>query len=684
MRTRVRQLLATLTVLFLVACSDPVSKLVNKAFPPIDRTEAALESLEKSQTAISKIKEWNLSAFLEPKDVNTAVKAEIAKLDGVSRATESFGPQRVIVSADVDKTFDDVSARIQGRIRGNVLVSADASSLRLQPILDEIALSHVETKRKDLGLLVPALNGAIRKYLENLNGQIKAISIPISLTESVNWNPEASLKEIPGATQVSANSLNLRIELSGLALLIDGNGVRAIGEAIATTGGPTAAEIGEICASPPPSDPQFSCPLEPGFFGPILKVQCESQKAIALLQAKASRDQRDKLCANVVSGLPAPRIEPRTEVAFNAQFATYHDGFMAKQQSLLNDKAVLNETHVAVLKTFIGSVVNTVLADPAVHIVADMAPPPVTAHPDVNLDTAPNLTCHESAPKCDIAQDCSLDSCNWNCGGWGPGRLGCEINKSACQAAAPAKKAGCETDKSRRKLQCEAEKSLLIAGCEVNQTWLNQWSGMKVGHIDISADIKGKLDLLLKRIQVKTDLSSASANLAAVGVANVEADIHFVPANVGNLACTAPWSGHIRASALYQNQDLSLTGKVALVDATPSDPARVNISTDQTTLALQVAPPPLVALLTQNPQVAIACAPAVAVEGVRATLSAAFGNAQPPELSGQYNYTAGPFSQSLDIKPIDVSVPTTDKTPDLVFRLTPKWSGSVVAFVLSK
>jgi hypothetical protein len=673
-----RLLFGASLLLVLLGCTDRISKLVNQRFPPINRTEAALDSLQKAEAGMSAIKAPNLSVYLDDKDISAAVGASLNNLEGINKVGESLGAQRIVVEADVDKAFDDLGARIRGRVRGYVLVSADASSLRLLPILDEVTLRHVETTRTDISVLVPALNSAIRKYLANINGQIKPIIVPLSLTKSFNWNPAQELKTIPGATDISANPLNLHVALTAVAVLIESSGIRAIGTAVSTTGGPTPTELAAMCATSPADLPQIDCSLQPGFFGPVLKAACEAQKSLTLQRAKQERDARNKLCASVVEEARAPPIEPRTEEQFNARYTAYHDSFLAKQQALLDDKDLIDKTHVAVLKTFIGSTINSVLADPAVHVVADIPVQHQTVHQDLNLDPAPDLNCHGSARSCDINQDCSLDACNWPCNGWGPGRFVCEMNKSACQAAAPVKKAGCEADKSRRKLQCEAQKSLEIAGCEVNQGWLNTWGGMKVGHIDVVADVGGKVNLLLSRIQVSRDLSSASANLAVTGVANVDADVHFVPASLGTLACVAEWSGHVHAAGVYANQDLTLAGDVALVDPTSSSPAQIKVTVKKIPITLQVLPPPFFALVTQNPKLVVICSGAVAVETIRAH----FGD-KPPEISGQYNYDVGPFSQSFEIRPIAISARApAPSTTALNLHLTPRWSGSVVAFVL--
>ena len=344
----------------------------------------------------------------------------------------------------------------------------------------------------------------------------------------------------------------------------------------------------------------------------------------------------------------------------------------------------MDQTHVALTKRLIAAATNQVLSTPQVHIVGAISVPHQVVHKDINLAPAPSLNCRGNAGGCDIDQDCSLDPCSWNCGGWGPGRLGCEADKKRCQAQAAINRIGCEADKSRRKGQCEAQKAMEIAGCELNQGWLNDWGGKKVGHVDISADISGEADVLLRHLEVPPDLTGVRANLAFSGKAIVDADVTFVPAGIGNLACIAKWSGHVHASAVYQDQNLDLSGSIALEDSTPDRPASMTIRTPKRTVRLQVIPPPFQALVSQNPDLIVVCTPAVVGELTRATINGILGELAPSEFSGQYDYDIGPIGRVIEFKPIEVSLPESIANGAAKLQLSPAWQNDAIGFVFQK
>lgn len=326
--------------------------------------------------------------------------------------------------------------------------------------------------------------------------------------------------------------------------------------------------------------------------------------------------------------------------------------------------------------------INRVLSDPALHLVSDFPVPHQSFHQDIHLEEAPNLNCRGNARACDATRPCDLDPCEWNCGGIGLGRLGCEFNKTSCKASAPARKAACEAGKSTEKASCEALKAMEIGGCELNQGWLNQWGGQKVGHIDVEADIQAYLDLLLRSVQIGEGLASASAKLTVNAKADIVAAIQLVPANVGHLACGGKWKGAVKASAFYAEPNLDLTGNVAFEDAKENRAARIVIALPVRTITIQLQPPPFAALLSRNPDLVIVCGPAVMGAMVSANLNAALGKEQPPAFTGRFSKDVGPFTQSFDVKPFEAPLPAGgDREKPEVFRLTPVWSGVVVAFV---
>jgi hypothetical protein len=593
--------------------------------------------------------------------------------------------------------LSDDQVQVTGRLTGYVLVAVRSRSLVLTPSFTRIEASTVDYKgNKAPEILVPALNAAARTFIDNINGQLKPLSISIDLNRTFTWDLTTALRNMPGVVRVDAPTPTIHLALSAASILIDDNGVHAIAS-IAVLGAEIPTEtLEQQCSGASPELPQISCPSNT-LAEIATKPACEIQKSFRLAAASHEIEQLNATCAAIAARTMAQTSAagPRTNGSFDDIFKAFSAEFAKAASDVIGDlgKGVETKTHIAVAKSLIAIILNGPLGTPGVHIVIKMAPPPQTFDQDIRLAKAPSLNCNQNQRDCTIHQDCGLRSCSgWDCTyncKWYQAdcharKLGCEANKAlaikSCQASASAEKLACETDKKAKICDCERLKAMEFEGCKINQEWLNTWSEAKLGSIDGKVDVSGDLDGVLRSIKVADDLSTVELNLGLGGVAHVTADLHLVPANLGHLACAAQWSGAVTAEGIFSDNNLSVSGTVRFEEASTDKPARIGLSSPEREVEIRVAPPPFQALVTQNPNLFITCGPAVALGTAVTELKGLLGDNVPPEITGYYKRSIGPFEIEIDTRPLELKVP--DVAQGKALSLRPVWFPKALGFTV--
>lgn len=96
------------------ACSDPIAKAVNEAFPPIDRTRSALLTLQDSEAGLRDVGDANVSAFLSKKDIEPPLKLLLEGVKELSSAKIEFAEQRILADTNFQTTFKDLNVEVAG------------------------------------------------------------------------------------------------------------------------------------------------------------------------------------------------------------------------------------------------------------------------------------------------------------------------------------------------------------------------------------------------------------------------------------------------------------------------------------------------------------------------------------------------------------------------------------------
>lgn len=692
MSTIAKVIAVLLTVLVAGCGDDPLKGAINAAWPPIDRTEQALTAVEEARASVEGLQAPNVAVTLRIADALPWIERALGKqAPELKNPRIEFGAQQIVLEADFEKVVTDQQIAISGRLLGRILVGAGADAIILTPAFLTVHVDKVKYKGGDTHVVAPLVNAALREYIDNVNGQIKPVRVALGLSRTIDWNIAEKIENAPGVTSVEAPDIKAQIVLARTSVLVDPSGVHALALAVVSHGRDVVTEehIREICSGPPASIPEISCASG------VLKPLCEVEKAARHTIASTEDANRERLCKTLPADVARARIEPRTNHAFEEHFNAFRSAFLLKRESVTGRTDFEDRSQLAINRTFIAQAINEVLAVPAIRVSMAIAPPTQQFSQDVLLAKAPDLKCRENQRSCDIQQDCSLAPCDgwpcdYNCKWYQADcharKAGCEINKAtvikACQASEGVKKALCETDKSAKKLDCERLKGMEIAGCEINQGWLNDWSEHKVGKIDGKVDASGEVDGQLQTLSVGEDLSFVEVGMSLKGTAKVGADLSFVPANLGNLACQAKWSGHVRAAGIFREENLSLRGEISFVNADDTRPARIVLHLPEREVQFQVVPPPFQALVSQNPDLLVVCMPAVIGFGLSAQLQSAFGDGPPPEVTGLYAQKVGPFIQEISLNQVVIEIPdaTSEKADSLT--LTPSWTEKAAVFLV--
>lgn len=664
-------LAASLVCLTLGACGDPLKEQVDQHFPPINRTEEALKSLEASKATLAGLKNQNVLISLAESDLEGSIASVLAKeVPEVKDPKLSFGPQRILLEAKLDKTFTDQNIRVKGDVEGYAIVSTDPTDVVLTPIFNSIKVRELDYKsNKTADVLAPILNAALDKFIDNVNGQIKPVKVSLNLSHSFMFDLAEEIRKVPGVIQVEAPKIDLTLTLAGASILVDNDAIRALGAMVAGADNPTPAEMLETCQGPPPA-------------------------------AGAEREGFERACQSILAARAEPvqtnAIQDRTDAGFEREFKVFRTAVLNAGLAMLGEGTQMPQTsYVVISKSFLASTLNSTFADPAIHVVMTVKPPIQEFHNDIRLEKSPDLKCTQNERPCNIDDHCQRGSCDgWPCNydcKWYQAdchgrKLGCEINKAAvlqaCNTEQDIKYGACQTSERLKKLDCERLKVMERVGCKANQDWLNYWSEKKLGHVNGKIHVEGKIDGLLNSLKIADDFTSIDVGMALTGVASIAADLQLVPANEGHLACQAKWNGRVNAAAIFTDQDLSVSGGIRFENPAGDKPARLVFAIPEREVEVQVAPPPFFALTSQNPDLAVSCAPAVLVENIRSTISSLLGDNPPPEITGRYKQKVGPFDPDVKVQPIKIVLPGNEPAEQRTLSLVPTFFPKAIGFTL--
>jgi hypothetical protein len=604
-------------------------RLASEHFPPITPVDNQLAAVKGAAREIEDLGSALLYVALSQRDLQAHLPEDIrSKTADATGVTVKLGQQEVIVSAGFDLRLSQDDIRVRGEAEAHCAASVEESVLVLRPSASKVQIQRIDYRGdKAPELVIEAINLALDTFLSNLNGAIQSQRVPLEL-RSVQVVDTAQLLnglEVVSGAQVSRISVDVALGKS--AVLIDPEGIHVLADAVVLSQ-EQLRELGDLNAAVPsgaaaasaPSlmaeavSPPSLCGALPDF--PDTRVQqlrklCEERRALRETAASASA------------------VEP-VEEGLDVLYPRFREAFIRKVEMIdRRENLFWDRTAIAISRRSLAADLNTVLSpirgSASLHFPryeGDLKETMLTPDP-------PDLKCSENAGACESEfrfrpynpRGCDSDCTTLNCFGpeWArvcvPGvDLACQGRKIDCERLKEQERLAYEAEKAAalvawkiQKDACELLKAAKIAGCRINQDWLNLVGNKDVGEIQAHwrAD-DGELHLTFDGLRFGDDLDSFAVHALLGGGANLGADFTFVPHNAGNLACIAQWSGRVHATARLPLSDVSFLGKLKSA-ANEANKLVLTFALPGQNFELKVEPPPALALVSQNPQIAAYC-----------------------------------------------------------------------------
>lgn len=584
----------TMFLALLAGCVDPVSKLVNERFPPLDADAQRQKAIDTTALALQSVYSANVAASIRMQDVEKALHNEDLKRAGASKLKLTGDEQLIRVEIGFKRTFtaadspDDpqlaqVLDKLKPEVEGDIdfrfgvtgsIVGDDAAGkpilqMQLLPSLSRVELSRLNMAEKvDATAAVEWLTKLVTKYRDNISGELTrhpmaAITMPVAAPRPIDITQSFHIES--AGTKLSAN----------------------------VTGNPVGAPVKFI--------------------------------AIAWLV------DEDRL-TTVVQFAPldwAPRkTNPTVESSFSAIKGQIkgmvHDAFGASD---------IKESWVGVRKELIATSLNSVVAQASACVqtsghthqkgeskIPMPSPDSVNCDSDrdcrskrecrfeANHDTRDCDTCLLSRPVICAPKVCAFGGCvGGGCTGGGCIQRGneptCEIAKAAQNAVYTAdanlRKADCDRLREMETLSCQAEVAGAKLLCETGKETLKvlKHTG-NFANLDVEADVQARdVKVCMKDLSLSPGLDRVALKLGVKGRADVDVGLKFTPLDIiGHLTCQWPWTDNKQFSADVPQQDVSFDAAMAI--HTDGDKPTLRFSLEETEAKVNISPGPTEYLLT--------------------------------------------------------------------------------------
>jgi hypothetical protein len=265
-----------------------------------------------------------------------------------------------------------------------------------------------------------------------------------------------------------------------------------------------------------------------------------------------------------------------------------------------------------------------------------------TSESSVTMPSAPLSKPPLLSVSCDIGDSCTrgscnrgtcarTDSCNWDCqrcvnvglGNWCTdepiclaGRLACntreEAKVAACNISEEAKVGVCNAAEETKLAACNIERNLKLAQCNLTNEIINGINGLaNLG--DLGGSSRVTTSARVSNLAATYDLNSASLIFTANANLSVQAsgDLNYTPKGIGSLLI-CPIGGQVSYTV---NGNFGGGGQPLVARLRPRgvsaglSPAQIEFSLDPVRIQGKISPPPIEAILVQNPQIQVTCSP---------------------------------------------------------------------------
>lgn len=583
---------------------------------------------------------------------------------GVRPVSMTLGDAVVTVKLDVDGSLESRNVGFESSVTVVAAPTFDGASMTLIPLAVDATVRRVKVWTiTDEGFLPGLASGAIRPAIGAVIMTMPRIAIPIELGVTEDLDLSAALSRQKDLS-VKTPRIPVRVAFRELAMVASPEGLELVGDARAVTNSEYEAakvflrNLETMVKDPPPCE---DCAMQgldlDAYFVCIRRsMQCRANRALgsgggadrglapvellALQDLGESKDPADRTAHARLSSLLAPRVSGEDASGWN-RVTTAHL-IRTVRQRMKQLRAVVDagnefpglRSGMLVRRDFLGQLVNNSLHD--VLLTTELSLPEQAEQqldPDENIiksNPAPDLKCTENAGGCDshfeydghrprgCDSDCTHDKCvdlgllgkhctkavDLGCVGR---KIDCERLKEQERLAYEVRKAAAHTEFLAKKAACEAVREMKITGCEINQGWLEKTGNMELGKITGSYRVKSAtVNAMDLSASVGDDLSTFSIRGRVGGSADVGADIVYTPIGAGHIACVAQWGGPLHAQVQIDPTEINIVGTLDESGATMARNQLVYRIAEQK-VTYRLVPPPGLALVTQTPQVALAC-----------------------------------------------------------------------------
>lgn len=627
---------------------------------PMTAQERANASLAAAWQSLHHLAGPDLSLILPATDINssvapmlqkaladTAAKSNIVLIDSHIILADGRLGMLATATADLPKPL---TGRVTFRIGISGSPVSDKGSISLLPTLDEFEIVKVETNKFDPGDLVTGVNAVLSGLVGGVTQVLPSIPINVRPVEIAAVDLKEAAKKTPGLDLEPAVIPATQASLAGAAILIASDGIQILADLDVASPNLAVRPAG---AAPAP------------FSGKIEDIE------------RAFDDLRTKQL----------KTELTDETSLDVSWARLAEIVNAKWKDLGGLRATYNFDT--------GS--------------QSMAPT------EIRLVQKPTYTCSQrscSFESCSFnscANGCQRDGCDWGCNKiLGVSDPVCEGNKvlcqggrepkyqacrAACDVTANVNKAACDTRANAQKAVCDgiavADKAACDAGNAI-QAALSQVGG--IGRIAGDGRAQGVAAADTAALAMTVDRPGLSFAPKIAASVKISGSIDFTPYDVGHfLVCPVKGKAFFSMDVGLPSQHPGVSASLMALPNDPTDPQTLNLTghIGAFNLKAKIQPPPIEALLTQNPQLLVECNPvlggtfaslAVVGKAVGLTgsdiLRALAGKNVSAVLTGDVDYDVDGFDLPLKIKAPDLTVGALNR------KLQPHLSDKVIGMTV--
>jgi hypothetical protein len=570
------------------------------------------------------------------------------------------GDATVTVAVGFEGKLEKPEATITGTIQIVAAPLLNGTNLELMPLDSAVTLQKVSmggiTDEKTLPEL---LQETAKPFVNYIISRIGAMSIPIDLGIAKQVDLAEALREVKEVNGVENGRARIFLAFGSSSVLATKEGLYLIGSAKIVPQAEMEAATGqlkqfakELKRTPVKQASCTECQFAWREADQYLlclrrRLDCEADHALgikgtdnsrltptlalALRELAKATDTEGKETYESLRSLLSPSLRASRDAApgsFEQELAKVRANLIQLRGQIEPDASfAANETVVALRTDLLANSINQIgtLITPTGRLQIDRRQEDF--HPTIKSPPSAQLNCEKNKRVCESTftykGTYEIEGCASGCGTRNCARifgkdicvngvnLDCQWRKTKCEAGNEARRLKHEADKAAEeakwtlaRLDCVRLSEMELAGCQLNQRWLNEVGDKELGRVDGNAVISdAKADAAFHGLQMSAGLDTIQLGLTAGGNAGVDASFVFTPLNAGHLGCIAQWGGNVKAQVLLPPTEISLK---ATLDKAASKDALV-FRMDAVKVGFKMSPAPGVALLSQNPHMALLC-----------------------------------------------------------------------------